>query len=156
MAKFAHDRNKRNRRRFGQAGGKHSRTLKMRRKKAAMMKIQERFDEVTTVNGSEKTCQERKNRRKNCKYVQHIVEPSQADHQCTSKTVLQQTLCTPENVFVGRKILHEWCLETKRKKKTKWYLGVVLNVVEGNDGEPKSVYNVMYEGDDVPHKNSCT
>ncbi|XP_033733747.1 uncharacterized protein LOC117322908 [Pecten maximus] len=49
--------------------------------------------------------------------------------------------------FVGRKILHEWCVD-EATGSMKLYKGKVLGVLKGKDGQPDAKYEVLYEGED--------
>jgi len=46
--------------------------------------------------------------------------------------------------FVGRQILHKWCVD-KASNKFSWYDGNVLECVEGKDGQDGAVYEVKYK-----------
>lgn len=48
--------------------------------------------------------------------------------------------------FVGRSILHQWCIDDTTKE-YKWYEGAVLDCVKGKDGQDGAVYEVKYKGE---------
>ncbi|XP_021338853.1 uncharacterized protein LOC110440231 [Mizuhopecten yessoensis] len=51
--------------------------------------------------------------------------------------------------FVGRRILHEWCVD-EAAGTTQWYKGRVLDVLKGKDGQPTATYEVLYDGEEEP------
>ncbi|XP_052269888.1 uncharacterized protein LOC127871186 [Dreissena polymorpha] len=53
--------------------------------------------------------------------------------------------------FVGRQIRHKWIVD-KETKKSKWYIGTVIDVVSGKDGDPQAVHEVLYKGEDSPYE----
>ncbi|KAH3783519.1 hypothetical protein DPMN_161457 [Dreissena polymorpha] len=53
--------------------------------------------------------------------------------------------------FVGRQIRHKWIVD-KETKKSKWYIGTVIDVVSGKDGDPQAVHEVLYKGEDNPYE----
>jgi hypothetical protein len=48
--------------------------------------------------------------------------------------------------FVGRKIRHEWIVN-EESGETEWYCGMIRDVVKGLDGDPKAVYDILYDKD---------
>jgi hypothetical protein len=48
--------------------------------------------------------------------------------------------------FVGRRIRHEWVVD-EESGATEWYCGIVQDVVEGRDGDMKTVYDILYNKD---------
>jgi hypothetical protein len=49
--------------------------------------------------------------------------------------------------FEGRRISHQWIVDEATGEK-QWYTGTVLETVEGVDGKPGAVYDILYDGDD--------
>ena len=61
---------------------------------------------------------------------------------------VKKASCGDDNVqFVGKRIKHEWIIRTRTGIK-KWYLGSVLKLIAGVDGQLKSRYLIKYDGEE--------
>lgn len=74
----------------------------------------------------------------------------QEDPGCSSQVSTRRSTRGKLVKFVGRQILHKWIVD-EAKSETKWYSGIVLDVIKGVDGDPDAEYTIQYTGEDTPY-----
>ncbi|KAH3808494.1 hypothetical protein DPMN_136850, partial [Dreissena polymorpha] len=84
-----------------------------------------------------------------------LVKPSKlvvhVDDQIAGPSHLCDDTLTDVNNNSTPKIRHKWIVD-KETKKSKWYIGTVIDVVSGKDGDPQAVHEVLYKGEDSPYE----